>query len=154
MSSFFVQVVFFNDFGSTFEASLNAYGLLCVPFVHASLSSFFHRFPSPPGCRLMRGRRQRRHPLKFGAPLAEGLQAVMGSQPRKSFKKASGGLTLFRRPLPATSPGEHENHRNFGQQKKRSRASKWPPSWTREAPKIVKSVGKRRSRAPSDPFRK
>ena len=49
MSPFFVQVVFFNDFGSTFEASLNAYGSLCVPFVHASFLSFFIDFWSPPG---------------------------------------------------------------------------------------------------------
>ena len=48
MSPFFVQAVFFNTFGSTFEASLNAYGSLCVPFVHARFSLFFHRFLSPP----------------------------------------------------------------------------------------------------------
>ena len=48
MSPFFVQVVFFNDFGSTFEATLNAYGLLCVPFVHASFLKIFDRFMGPP----------------------------------------------------------------------------------------------------------
>ena len=65
--------------------------------------------------------------LRFGAPLAEGLQAVMGSQPRKSFKKASGGTTFCRRPLTGTSLAHLENHRNLGHQKKRSRAPKWTP---------------------------
>ena len=108
MSPFFVKVVFFNDFGSTFEASLNAYGSLCVPFVHTSFSSFFHRFPGPPGCRLLRGRRERRHPLKSGRGFPqETLQAVREA-PRMVLKNNDNDkvlLILFKGvpPLPPTS---------------------------------------------------
>ena len=56
MSPFFVQVVFFNDFGSISEASLSAYESLSVPFVHASFPSFFHRILGPPGASQFVGR--------------------------------------------------------------------------------------------------
>ena len=83
----FLEFVNFNDFGSTFESNLNAYGSLCVPFVHASFSSFFHRFPGSPGCQLLRVRRQRRHPLKSGRGFPqETLQAVRVG-PRMVFKE-------------------------------------------------------------------
>ena len=49
MSPFLVQVLFFDDLGTTFDPSLGAYGQLFDPFVHAFFSSFFHRFLAPPG---------------------------------------------------------------------------------------------------------
>ena len=87
MSPFFVQVVFFNDFGSTFEASLNAYGSLCVPFVHASFSSFFDRFLGPPGSLRSTGRRQRRHPLKSGRGFPQETLMAVRVDPRMVFEE-------------------------------------------------------------------